>query len=383
MTEPTKEPSDLPALRLERDAARLRVRFSGAWITRQLTAAEAALGQLGAPGTKEVLLDFAAITQLDSAGALLLQRAQRGLVAAGLKVELDSLGAGRQRLWDAVTSSDKPLPPPPKSLPALLALFDHLGRAVFEILRNGRNLLGFLGLTLAVLARSLLRPWTLRGKAIAAHAETSGVYALPIIGLISFLIGIVLAYQGAEQLARFGAQIFTVNIVGIGVLREMAILLAAIIVAGRSGSAYTAQIGAMQVNEEIDALRVLGLDPMEILVMPRLIALTLVMPLIAFYAGMMGLFGGAIMCWVVLDISLPSFVSQLREAVDQWDFFVGFIKAPIFGFLIATVGCYQGFQVERSAESVGNATTRSVVQGVFLVIVLDGLLSIFFQIIGV
>jgi len=201
--------------------------------------------------------------------------------------------------------------------------------------------------------------------------------------LISFLTGVVLAYQGADQLARFGAQIFTINLVGIGVLREMGILLTAIIVAGRSGSAYTAQIGTMKVNEEVDAMRTLGLDPMELLVLPRVIALIIVMPLLTFYADMMGLLGGAVMANVVLDISFFQFVRQLNTAVPLWSFWVGVIKAPLFGFIIALVGCYEGLQVTRSAESVGRQTTRAVVEAVFLVIVLDAVLSILFSVLGI
>ena len=213
--------------------------------------------------------------------------------------------------------------------------------------------------------------------------EQSGLNALPIVGLISFLVGVVLAYQGADQLARFGAQIFTVNLVAVGVLREMGILLTAIIVAGRSGSAFTAQIGTMKVNEEIDALQTIGLDPMDVLVMPRLIGLVLVLPLLTFYADIMGLLGGAVMATVVLDISFFQFARQLNDAVDLWAFWVGVIKAPLFAFIIAMVGCYEGLKVSRSAESVGRQTTRAVVESIFLVIVLDALLSIFFSFIGI
>ena len=213
--------------------------------------------------------------------------------------------------------------------------------------------------------------------------EQSGLNALPIVGLISFLIGVVLAYQGADQLARFGAQIYTVNLVGVGVLREMGILLTAIIVAGRSGSAFTAQIGTMKVNEEIDAMRTMGLDPMEVLVLPRIMALVLVMPLIAFYADIMGLLGGAVMATAVLDISFFQFARQLNASDPIWSFWIGIIKAPIFAFIIATIGCYEGLRVTHSAESVGRQTTRAVVEAVFLVIVLDALFSILFSVLGI
>ena len=228
-----------------------------------------------------------------------------------------------------------------------------------------------------------MRPHAIRWHALFTHMERAGIDALPIVGLISFLIGVVLAYQGADQLARFGAQIFTVNLVGYGVLREMGILLTAIIVAGRSGSAFTAQIGTMKVNEEIDAMRTIGLDPMEVLVVPRVLALVLMMPLLTFYADMMGLLGGAVMANVALDISFFQFARQLSEGVTIWSFWVGMIKAPIFAFIIAMVGCYEGLKVSRSAESVGQQTTASVVKSIFLVIVLDAFLSVLFSAIGI
>ncbi|MPZ11621.1 MAG: MlaE family lipid ABC transporter permease subunit, partial [Kiloniellaceae bacterium] len=249
--------------------------------------------------------------------------------------------------------------------------------------REAVDLLSFLGLTVTVFVRTLLHPWRIRLVPLIAHMEQTGLNALPIVGLISFLVGIVLAYQGADQLARFGAQIFTVNLVAVGVLREMGILLTAIIVAGRSGSAFTAQIGTMKVNEEVDAMRTLGLDPMEVLVIPRVFALVLVLPLLTFYADLMGLLGGAVMATIVLDISFFQFARQLNDAVTLWTFWIGIIKAPIFAFIISMIGCYEGLQVSRSAESVGRQTTRAVVEAIFLVIVLDALLSIFFSVIGI
>ncbi|MGF1608030.1 MAG: MlaE family ABC transporter permease, partial [Kiloniellales bacterium] len=240
-----------------------------------------------------------------------------------------------------------------------------------------------LGHTVIVFLRALLQPRRIRVTALVSHMERTGLDALPIVGLISFLIGVVLAYQGADQLARFGAQIYTVNLVGVGVLREMGIILTAIIVAGRSGSAFTAQIGTMQVNEEIDAMRTIGLDPMDVLVIPRVLALVLVLPLLTFYADIMGILGGAVMAMLVLDISFVQFIRQLNAAVPIWSFWVGIIKAPIFAFIIAMVGCYEGFRVIRSAESVGLRTTAAVVKSIFLVIVLDALFSILFSILGV
>jgi phospholipid/cholesterol/gamma-HCH transport system permease protein len=196
---------------------------------------------------------------------------------------------------------------------------------------------------------------------------------------LSFLVGVVFAYQGADQLRRFGAEILTANLLGIAFLRELGVLLTAIIVAGRSGSAFTAEIGAMQVNEEVDALRTLGLDPVEVLVLPRLFGLVLTLPLLTFYANALGLLGGALMSWVVLGIPLPVFVEQLRGAVSGWTFWLGILKAPFFAVSIALIGCHEGLRVSRSAESVGRLTTLSVVQSIFLVIIIDAAFSILFS----
>ena len=223
----------------------------------------------------------------------------------------------------------------------------------------------------------------LRAVALIAQMERTGVTALPIVGLLSFLIGVVISYQGADQLRRFGAEIFTVNLLGIGILRELGVLLTAIIVAGRSGSAFTAEIGAMQVNEEIDALRTLGLDPIEVLVLPRLIGLILVLPLLTVYADFMALLGGSLMAWTALGVPLAQFIRQLNSAVSDATFFLGILKAPFFAAAIALVGCHSGLRVSRSAESVGRLTTLSVVESIFLVIVFDAAFSIIFSQLGI
>jgi len=201
--------------------------------------------------------------------------------------------------------------------------------------------------------------------------------------LLSFLIGVVVAFQGADQLRRFGAEIFTVNLLGVSMLREMAVLMTAIIIAGRSGSAFTAQIGTMQVNEEIDAMRTIGLNPLDVLVLPRVMALVIAVPLLTVFADMMGVLGGAVMSLAVLDISVVQFSERFKTVIPLSAFWIGLIKAPVFGLLIALVGCREGLQVGGSAESVGLHTTRSVVISIFLVIIVDAAFSIFFSILGV
>jgi phospholipid/cholesterol/gamma-HCH transport system permease protein len=219
-------------------------------------------------------------------------------------------------------------------------------------------------------------PWRIHMKATVKHIETIGLNSLPIVGLLNFLIGVVVAFMGAVQLKKFGAEIFTVNLVGIAILRELGVLITAILIAGRSGSAFTAQIGTMKVNQEIDAMRTIGLNPVEVLVLPRILAMIVVMPLLTFYADIMGICGGAVMSMAALDISLESFIRQLQSAIDLKTFMIGILKAPVCAYIIALVGCFEGMQVSGSAESVGTRTTMSVVEAIFLVIVFDAIVAI-------
>jgi phospholipid/cholesterol/gamma-HCH transport system permease protein len=246
------------------------------------------------------------------------------------------------------------------------------------------SILGYLGRVTVETGEAVAKPKrNLRIAAMIHQIEETGINALPIVGLLSFLIGVVLAYQGADQLKRFGAQVFTINLLGVGLLREIGGLITAIIVAGRSGSAFTAQIGTMRVNEEIDAMQTMGLNTVDTLVLPRIIGLVIALPLLTFYADVMGLIGGAVMCYFDLNITFPVFLRQLQDAVGTNTFMVGIIKAPVFAFVIALVGCYEGFQVERNAASVGALTTRSVVEAIFLVIVLDAAFSVMFSTLGI
>jgi phospholipid/cholesterol/gamma-HCH transport system permease protein len=368
-----------PWIEAGREAESLNLRLGGDWVTQRIGRREAALDATPAGGARRVRLDIAAVGAMDTAGAWLVYRTVKEFRRQGLEVELIGAGTATASLIETVAKNDVLCPPEPTPDNPLVAVVLRVGKATFFVGREARDLVNFLGLTVIVLCRAVLMPWRIRSIALTSHMEQTGLNALPIVGLISFLIGVVLAYQGADQLARFGAQIFTVNLVGIGVLREMGILLTAIMVAGRSGSAFTAQIGTMIVNEEVDAMRAIGLDPMEVLVLPRVLGLVIVMPFLTFYADIMGLIGGAVMATIVLDISFVRFARQLSEAVTMWSFWIGILKAPIFGFIIGLVGCYEGLKVTRSAESVGAQTTRAVVEAVFLVIVLDALFSIMFS----
>ena len=368
-----------PWIEVKQQADTLFLVLGGPWVTQSIDRRAAGLDTTPPNGARQVTLDIASVEAMDTAGAWLVYKTVRHFREQGLSVELVGAGKATASLIETVAKNDVPCPPQPEPENPFVALLLRLGESSFFVWREAVELIGFLGHTVTVLFRLALKPWRVRWTALISHMEKSGLDALPIVGLISFLIGVVLTYQGADQLARFGAQIFTVNLVAIGVLREMGILLTAIMVAGRSGSAFTAQIGTMTVNEEVDAMRAIGLDPMEVLVAPRVLALVLVMPLLTFYANILGLLGGAVMATAVLDISFVRFARQVSEAVTMWSFWIGILKAPIFGFIIGLVGCYEGMKVSRSAESVGQQTTRSVVEAVFLVIVLDAMFSIMFS----
>jgi phospholipid/cholesterol/gamma-HCH transport system permease protein len=365
---------------------RLRIDAGGGWTLAELMRLDrdratllAGLGPAG--GVARIGLE--GVEKLDTAGAWLLHRLERELAERGWRVELTGVGQTHAALLDEIRRADAAPALAPPRLNPLVRLVADLGHGALDALDEGRSLLAFYGQTLIVLARVLVRPRRLRLTSITHHLEQTCVNALPIVGLISFLIGVVMAYQGAHQLRRFGAEIFTVDLLGITILREIGILLTAIVVAGRSGSAFTAQIGTMQVNEEIDAMRTIGLDPIEVLVLPRLLALMIALPLLAFFSDVLALFGGGLMCALALGIPPAQFLAQLDAAITIETFLVGMVKAPVFAFLIAMVGCYEGLKVERNAESVGRLTTQSVVVSIFLVIVFDALFSVVFSYLGV
>jgi phospholipid/cholesterol/gamma-HCH transport system permease protein len=356
----------------------------GRWVigvADQLRAELAALAP--GPAATTVHIDLGGIEAVDTVGAVLLLHLHDRLTAEGHRVELSGARPEHRPLMKAVWRADRSEPLNlPKPHP-ITAMIERTGHTTVKVLGEARNLLNFFGMMVVTLGRALIRPRHLRLTSIVHHMEETGFNALPIVGLLSFLIGVVLAFQGAEQLARFGAQLFVVNLLGVSILREIGILMTAIIIAGRSGSAFTAQIGTMKVNQEVDALNTLGLDPVELLVLPRALALMITLPLLAFYADLMGLLGGAVMCYFTLDISFGQFIRQLHSAVQLGTFVVGLSKAPVFAFVIALVGCYEGLKVTGSAESVGRLTNQSVVVGIFLVIVLDAVFSILFSYLGV
>ncbi len=367
----------------EREGERLRVIAGGSWETGALSALDGGLRRLAREPVRFAAIDLSAVDSMDTAGAWVLYRTRRDLRARGVAAEFEGVDRSHADLLARVEKGDVEQTLVRDELHPVIALIAHIGEASLAVFQEGASLLSFLGVTVITLGRSIIRPRRIRFTSLVSHIEQVGLNAIPIVGLLSFLIGVVIAYQGAEQLRQFGAQVFTVNLLGISMLREMAILMTAIVVAGRSGSAFTAQIGTMQVNEEVDAMRTMGLDPIEVLVLPRVFALIIALPLLTVLADLTGLAGGALATVLVVDISLAQFMERLNDAVPLAAFWVGIVKAPVFGFLIAMVGCREGLVVAGSAESVGRHTTKSVVLSIFLVIVADALFSIFFLYIGV
>lgn len=375
-----KQQGDVQA---ERDGGRLRLRLSGDWTLASADALSRRLGGITTGGLRQAVLDTSGLGRMDTAGAVLLHRLERQLAKQGASLEWLEPRPEHKALLDYVSACDASVEMRPPRRSGLLGLIEFFGWQTMFFAREARRFIAFIGQVTETWINLLGQPHRLRFTSMVFHMEATGLRAIPIVALLSFLIGMVMAYQGASQLQRFGAQIFVVDLIGISVLRELGVLLTAILIAGRSGSAFTAQIGTMKVNEEIDAMRTLGLDPVEVLVLPRVFALLLTLPVLVFIADMMGLLGGALMAWTVLDIDPFFFARRLHDGIALRHFVTGIVKAPVFAVLIALVGCYEGLRVKRDAESVGRLTTRAVVQSIFLVILFDALFSIMFNLVGV
>ena len=324
-----------------------------------------------------VTIDLSEVDRMDTVGAYIVYRTVRDR-----KAKVVGATKEEQALLDEVAEYDHPAKVHPEEEGGAKRVFYEIGEWVAEGGRTMVGLLGFFGATLVGLANLAARPKKFRWNAVVQRFDVVGVRALGIIGLMSFLIGIVIGQQGAVQLQQFGAEIYTINLIGRITVRELGTLMTAIMVAGRSGSAFAAQLGTMKITEEIDAMRTIGVSPIEALVIPRLIASVVMMPLLAFWAMLMALLGGGIFVWLDLGIPPLTYVQRLGEVVPATDLWIGLIKAPVFGFIIALAGCFQGMLVESNSEEVGLRTTTAVVQSIFLVIVLDAVFAVFFSSVG-
>ncbi len=367
-------------LEIETDTASVptsaHVRCAGRWTVQGIAPVEQRLAALASTDTGKWVIDGSAISALDTAGAWLLHRTMRAVEQRGGKVRISGLRPEFNTLLQLIAARAATAEP---AEPVKVGLLANIGQQAWRSLLGFSGMLAFIGESAIVFLRSLARPRRIRWRPILHNLQTAGFEALPITGLLSFLMGVVIAYQGADQLQRFGANIFIADLVGLSMLRELSPLLTAIIVAGRSGSAYAAQIGTMKISEEIDALRTIGIGPQELLVQPKILALVIALPLLTVYADVAGVLGGMLMANSMLDISFSVFLDRLEDALSLSSFLTGIIKAPVFAVIIALVGCYQGFQVSGSADSVGRQTTVSVVRSIFLVIVADALFSVIFN----
>ena len=331
---------------------------------------EAATGQVDR-------LDLSQVTQIDTAGAWIAWRFSRDWQA-----ELTGASDEAKRLIAAVSQARGDDEPEGEHEGPLVITSGWLGQNIVGAWHGTYKVLAFLGEVMITFGTLLAHPRRFRTKAVVHQMELVGVTSLGIIGLMSFLVGIVIAQQGAVQLQEFGAEMLTVNLTGRIALRELGILMTAIMVAGRSGSAFAAQIGTMKLTEEIDAMRTIGVSPMEALVVPRVLAAMLMLPLLGFFAAVCAIIGGAVISAFQIGIPFFIFLTRIQEVVPVHDFWVGIIKAPVFGLIIAVAGCYNGMQVKSNSEEVGLRTTMSVVAGIFMVIVLDAFFAVFFSEVG-
>lgn len=367
-------------LEVQDEGGRRRLRFSGRWTVQEAPALEALLGRIGEQAAGRIVLDGTAIEALDLTGAWLLRSIEGRLTGAGCQVEWqggrpDQLGFIDTTLA-AAGEADAGAPAVPQGLERGL---HEIGRFAIMAREQALDLLGFLGELISVAVRALPSPRRLRPASIVRHVHETGVTAIPIVALIAFLISVIVAYIGAQQLRKFGGEIFVVDLVTIAVLRELGVLLTAVIVAGRSGSAFAAELGVMQLNDEVDALRAIGMDPVEVLILPRVLGLMIALPALTVIADAMGLAGGALLSWYLVDIPLTQYLERMQGAIASTTFWVGIVKAPVFAGLIATVGTLRGMQVRGSSRELGRLTTVAVVQAIFLVILADAIFAVIFM----
>ncbi len=368
-------------------APHLIIRSSGDWVIEGLPDVDKKLSQfarkIGRLAKTPIQWDVSAVDNVDSAGMILFISYYDLLKRHDFIVEIVGASAGYDKMYRLL----RQYVPEPSAVgtayPHNFRLMPELGKIAVSFWESLNAFLSFLGENCIILLQALGHPLSIRYGAIVKNIEEAGVRALPIIGLTSFLIGIVIAYQGAVQLEKFGANIFIVDMISISVTRELAPMITAIVVAGRTGSSYTAQLGVMKITEEIDAMRTMGFDPLLFLVQPRILALMIVMPLLIFFADMIGILAGMLISNIHLHISYGEFLRRLQVALEIKHVWIGLLKGPFFAWLIAVVACFRGFQVSKSTESIGRYTTISVVNAIFLVIACDALFSVLFTELGI
>jgi phospholipid/cholesterol/gamma-HCH transport system permease protein len=357
------------------------VKLEGQFLVGRVDELRARFSSVG--DSPDVTIDLSMVEAMDTAGAWLIVTMQNSIRDRGGQCAIVGASPQHADLLDVVRTALPTEEAATTRQPGLAEWLGQVGETTWLGLVNLIGMLGFLGAVVARIGGLMLHPRRLRITSLVHHMREIGFNAIPIVSLMAFLIGVVMAFQGSVQLRQFGAEVFVVDLIAISVLRELGMLLTAIIVAGRTGAAITAAIGSMKMREEIDAMRTLGLDPIEVLVVPRVLALMITLPLLGFVADVMGLLGGAMMSWLELNVSPGMFVTRLHDSTYVWHYAVGLIKAPFFAVIIGIVGSYAGMQVGGDAESLGRQTQTSVVLSIFLVIVADAVFSVFFGLVGV
>jgi phospholipid/cholesterol/gamma-HCH transport system permease protein len=362
----------------------VELQVGGSWIAANVSGLESLSDAAGEDigEAKNVVVDMAGISELDTLGAWLLEKMSRRLTATDRKIEFAGIAANHIGLVEEVRRLNRRSPPPPPAQNPVLEKMDQLGRSAVSATGDVAVFMEMLGALFLALLGIARRPRSLRLTSLVYQLYRIGWQAIPIIVLITFLIGAIIAQQGIFHFRKFGADSYVIDMVGILVLRELGVLIVAIMVAGRSGSAYTAELGSMKMREEIDALATMGLDPVEVLILPRIIALICVLPILSFIGSIAALYGGGLVAWFYGGMGPAIFIARLHDAVSVTHFEVGIIKAPFMALVIGIIACREGLRVKGSAESLGRQTTTSVVKSIFLVIVLDGLFAIFFASIG-
>lgn len=372
-------------LKLDNITEPTNVSVCGDWVLVHYSLLAKEVVQLQPKLTSSTVFDLSQLRNLDTAGAALLADLLGADRLSHLHIFASQLSSERQILLEVIgqaLQNTKTAVPVEKQLTPLIELLARIGYAIAQFWQYITSLFNFIGLTLETLLKTLFRPSRWRVTSLVSNIEQIGLNAVPVVVLLTFMVGAVIAFLGATILANFGASIYTVNLVVFSFLREFAVLLTAILMAGRTASAFAAQIGLMKANEEIDAIQALGLSPIELLVLPRVLAILISLPMLTFIGMISGILGGATVCALTLDISLSVFLAITQESVEIRHFFVGIVKAPIFAFIIAVIGCLEGFKVSGSAASVGAHTTASVVYSIFVVILLDAVAALYFMEMG-
>jgi phospholipid/cholesterol/gamma-HCH transport system permease protein len=373
-----------PAIEEVEQEGRLILRLSGAWTTRNAAEVDASMNRLGSEPNGPIVLDLSGIERMDTAGAWLVDRLIQRAAANSRQVYIEGQSASMEVLLSAIQeAAERAKPPEPERRPNfVIRVLEALGRLVYAGFQDFLGAMHILGATLRGGQMKLGRGHSINMAAIFNQVDRMGVGAIPVITLMSTIVGAIVAQQGAFQLRFFGAEIFVVDLVGILVLRELGVLLTAIMIAGRSGSAITAEIGSMKMREEVDALKVIGLNPIGVLVFPRLLALLIALPCLTILSNFAALAGATFISWTYSGISPTSFIDRLQVAIDTSTIFAGLIKAPFMAIVIGIISSLEGLKVGGSAESLGRHVTASVVKSIFVVIILDGMFAIFFAQIG-